>query len=190
MTTSIDKTISRLRQRMVIQLERDEAIGEVGRLIADAEEERDRHVVAVAALDERAARLDSDVVPVRKAVQSFFDRPRPDGLDGRAARPKAMELTPDQVARGVVIAFETANPTFLRAVIDRLLPGEKVRNVTTNHKWYEYSRDDFERLLPRIAASDSYQKGSETAPGKARYVTGRPPAAMEQMIAPDWAPPA
>jgi hypothetical protein len=60
--------------------------------------------------------------------------------------------------------------------------------VTTNHDWYEYSRETFESLLPRIAASDPYQKGSETAPDKARYVTGRPPAAIKHMRAPDWTP--
>lgn len=101
-----------------------------------------------------------------------------------------MELSADQVARGVVIAYATANPTFYRSVIDRLQPGEKVRNVTSNHKWYEYTREAFERLLPRIAASDSYRKGSKTAPGKARYVTGRPPVAMKEMVAPDWEEPA
>lgn len=180
--------VNDLRKRVASQLDRGEPIGELGRIIADAEEEKQRHARAVTELMRRMTDLDTGAVPLHAVIRSFFDRPRPEGLDGRAARPKPIDVTPDQVERGVVMAYQTANPTFYRSVIERLQPGEKVRNVTTNHAWYEYTRESFERLLPRIAASPSYQRGSDTQPGKARYVTGRPPAEMKNMLAPDWTP--
>lgn len=185
MPSDLKTLIGELRKRMSMRLDRGEPIGETGRLVADAEEELERHTRTVGDLLRRAEDLDR-TAPARKARHSFFDRPRPDGLDRRAARPKAKDLKPDQVARGVVFAYETANPTFYRSVIERLQPGEKVRNVTSNHAWYEYTRDEFEMHLPGIASSPSYQTGTDAAPGKARYVTGRPPAGIVHLHAPDW----
>jgi hypothetical protein len=116
-----------------------------------------------------------------------MDRSLPPDVDRRAAHPSrgGISLTGPQRDRGVVYAYASANPIFYLGLIDRLEDGERLRNVTSNHGTFEYSREEFYRLLPNIARSASFRVGSRTHPGQCRYVTGRPPAMMQQLTAPD-----
>ena len=55
-----------------------------------------------------------------------------------------------------------------------------MRNVTTNHGIFEYSREEFLRTLGEVAESDSYRIGPPSAPGSCRYTTGNPTDAMKK----------
>ena len=78
----------------------------------------------------------------------------------------------------MVLVYECANPTFYRALFDRLLPGERLR-METHDGEFEMSREEFEGAFPRIVRSRSYQGSSNSAPGSARYVVGRAPTVIK-----------
>jgi hypothetical protein len=153
-------------------------------LLADIEQEQERHERVVADLARRAEELEQGT---GNRQGGFLERPHPAGVDPRAAKPwkSKFRLTDEQIKRGVVFAYGNANPTFYRAVIDRLGPGERVRNATTNHGAFEYTRDQFLATLPEIAGSASYTMGTTSAPGACRYTTGTPSPAMKTLRAPD-----
>ena len=156
---------------------------ETALLLAQIEEEQERHDGAAAELARRADELDHGTggSPAR-----LLDRPHPPGLDPRAAKPGARpDVTEVQAKRGVVFAYETANPTFYRAVNNQLRPGESPQRHRYNHGTYEYTRDEFLATLPEIARTDSYRIGTKSAPGACRYTTGNPSPAMKTLKAPD-----
>jgi hypothetical protein len=173
-----------VRRRMARLLEEEMPTRETARLLAEIEDEQERHERVVADLARRADELDSGPAAPTTALP---DRPHPPGVDPRAATPwrGGRDVTPAQAARGVVYAYATANPTFFRALIDRLEPGEKVRNITSNHGNFEYSKEEFLATLPDIAASASYRTGTTSAPGACRYVTGNPSPELRSLKAPD-----
>ena len=183
MNENLTQIATSVRRRMARLLEDGKPTRETALLLAQIEEEQERHDGAVAELARRADELDHGTSGGRARL---LDRPHPAGLDPRAAKPGARaDVTDVQAKRGVVFAYETANPTFYRAVNDRLQPGEKVRNVTVNHGTYEYTRDEFLATLPEIARTDSYRIGTKSAPGACRYTTGNPSPAMKTLKAPD-----
>ena len=150
-------------------------MGDAARLLADMEAEGTRRAGLDDQFRSRASRLSA---PPDDSSDSILDRPLPSGLDHRALVPrKPRPPTAEQADRGVVIVYETANPTFYRAVFERLEPGERIR-METQHGAFEMSRDEFEQSFPRIARSASYQEGPPSAPGTARYVVARAPSAI------------
>lgn len=182
MDDRIGELEAEVRGRLLKLLEQKQPTRETALLLAQIEEERDRHEGAVAGLARRASELASGVVSM---PGEFLDRPNPVDVDPRASKPwQQQPVTEAQAARGVVFAYTTANPAFYRAVIDRLRPGEKVRNVS-NHGTYEYGREEFLATLPEIARTASYRTGTPSAPGSCRYTTGSPSAAMKVLLAPD-----
>lgn len=184
MTDNMAKIAASVRLRMAHLLEEDQPARETALLLADIEQEQERHERVVADLARRADELEHGT---GTRPGGFLERPHPAGVDSRAAKPWKSEfpLTNEQIKRGVVFAYGNANPTFYRAVIDRLAPGERVRNVTTNHGAFEYTRDEFLATLPDIASSNSYTIGTTSAPGACRYTTGTPSPAMRKLQAPD-----
>jgi hypothetical protein len=154
---------------------------DTGALLGAIEDEMDRHIRTVAELVRRA-----DALEAGTPTGGFLDRPHPAGLDPKASKPTKVleEITEEQARRGVVFAYFNGNPTFYRSVIDRLQPGERVRNET-NHGTFEYSRDEFLGELPEIANSDSYRVGPPSAPGSCRYTTGSPTPEMKRFIRAD-----
>jgi hypothetical protein len=108
-------------------------------------------------------------------------------VDGRRCADPQDAVRRRQIGRNVMFAYSTANPSFFRAVIDRLEPGEKVRNVTTNHGTYEYSREEFRTRLPDAARTDSYLTSTASAHAACRYVTGSPSegSPLKELLAPD-----
>ena len=116
-----------------------------------------------------------------QSIQWFFSRPLPVGLDQRANIPSdRRESSPEEEARGVAFVYRNANPTFYRAVFDRLEPTEKVRIETGQLGAFELTRQEFEVSCPRIAASQSYTRGADSQPGAARYVIGGVPEGLGQ----------
>jgi hypothetical protein len=174
-----------VRTRMAELLVNGEPTRATALLLVDLEEEEQRRRTIDADLQRRAAALGrADVAPPGADVW-ILDRPLPEGLDRRAHVPRTGRApTPAEAARGVVFAYATANPTFYRAVIDRLAPGESFR-METQHGTFEMTRDDFHATLPAITRSASYQHGSDTAPGAARYVVGRAPRSLAALRAPE-----
>ena len=59
------------------------------------------------------------------------------------------------------------------------MPGEKFR-IETQHGMFEMTREEFETALPAMVRSASYQRGTDSAPGAARYVTGHVPQGIKQ----------
>jgi hypothetical protein len=182
--TDISNLIAGVRAVLAERLGRGDPAGDAARLLADLETESGRR----ASLDELFRSRASALSPsVAEGLASILDRPLPNGLDRRALAPRRPRLpTPEQAERGVVMVYGTANPTFYRAVFERLEPGERIR-METQHGAFEMSRDEFERSFPRIARSASYLEGPPSAPGTARYVVGRAPAVIKQFEPdPNW----
>lgn len=109
-------------------------------------------------------------------ADAFRDRRPSTELDPRATFPISLRLpTPEEAARGIVIAYATANFTVYRAVIERLAPTERFR-METQLGVFEMSRREFETTFASIAATASYRTGSPSMPGRCYYVQGPPPA--------------
>jgi hypothetical protein len=110
------------------------------------------------------------------SVQSFRDRRPRAAHDHRATFPRTLRLpSPDEVSRGVVIAYATANFAVYRAVVERLAPAERFR-METQFGPFEMSRTEFETTFPWIVSSASYATGSPSMPGRCYYVQGPPPS--------------
>ena len=173
-TQNLDALIKQTRIRLSNLLARGAATRETARLLADLEEEQTRREQIDARLAARAASFEGGAVSTDRA-ESVLDRPLPPGLDDRAGVPRSHRPpTAGEEARGVVVAYANANPTFYRALIERLRPGEKFRHETPLGT-FEMTRDEFEAALRAMVRSASYQRGTDGAPGAARYVTGRVP---------------
>jgi hypothetical protein len=179
--TEIAGVIASVRTDLARLLSEGKPVGDVAKLIADLEQEHDRRGRFDAAIRNRvqALRLTHDESPVSA---DFLSRPLPEGLDERANTPR--EVWPpdsEEASRGVVFVYKNANPTFYRAVFDRLAPGERIR-METNHGTLELSREEFETAAPAIAKSKSYMHGTDSAQGAARYVVGRVPASLAGFV--------
>ena len=112
----------------------------------------------------------------------FRDRRPSTELDSRATFPRTLRLpAPDEAARGIVIAYATANFTVYRAVVERLGMTERFR-METQFGAYEMSRAEFETAFPSIAACASYLTGSASMPGKCYYVQGPPPIGSDRFL--------
>jgi hypothetical protein len=178
-----DETIAtltvRIRERMAGLLASGAGTRDTALLLAELEEEQARRDE----IDKRlAARADGLVVRQthKPIVGSVLDRALPVGLDRRAGTPRTLRSpNAEELLRGVAIAYSNANLTFYRAVIERLLPGEKFR-LETQHGTFEMTRDEFEGAVPAMVRTPSYQRGTAGAPGAARYVTGRVPRSIER----------
>ncbi len=110
----------------------------------------------------------------------FRDRVPASDVHPSATFPRTLRLpTPAETARGIAIAYSTANFTVYRAVVDRLRPGERFR-VETQFGAYEIPRQGFETAFPGIVSSSSYRTGSDSMPNRCYYVVGPPPAAGQQ----------
>ena len=178
-TESLDQLITGVRVRLSKLLASGAATRETARLLADLEEEQARRDQIDDRLRSRTAALESGPA-VEASATSVLDRPLPAELDDRAGVPRSHRPpTDDERVRGVVVSYANANPTFYRALIDRLQPGEKFR-IETAQGTFEMTRDEFETALPAMARSASYQHGTDGAPGAARYVTGRVPRAIDR----------
>jgi hypothetical protein len=177
-TDTLITLISQARSRLTDLLATGAPTRDTALFLADLEEEQMRRT----RVDEQLrARADALATPRSRASDrsEVLDRPLPTGLDGRAGTPRTHRTpTDDERARGVVIAYASANLTFYRAVNDRLMPGEKLR-METQHGTFEMTRDQFEAAMPAPARSPSYQHGSASTPGKARYVTGHVPRSLQ-----------
>jgi hypothetical protein len=115
-------------------------------------------------------------------TDSFRDRMPMSDVHPTATFPRSLRLpTPGEVARGIAIAYATANFTVYRGVVDRLRPAERFR-VETQFGAYEMTRAQLEDAFPRIVASRSYRTGSDSMPNKCYYVVGPPPAAAAQFL--------
>ena len=178
-TESLDQLIAAIRLRLSKLLANGAPTRETARLLADLEEEQTRRHQIDERLRGRAAVLEAGPTEPTDA-SSVFDRPLPADLDGRAGVPRSHRLPSDEErARGVVVSYTNANPTFYRAVIERLQPGEKFR-IETAQGTFEMTRDEFETALPAMARSASYRRGTDGAPGAARYVTSRVPKTIDR----------
>ena len=178
-TETMDQLIAGVRLRLSKLLANGAPTRETARLLADLEEEQTRRDQIDDKLQARAAALETAAVTPAGA-SSVFDRPLPAELDDRAGVPRSHRApTDDERARGVVVSYTNANPTFYRAVIERLQPGEKFR-IETAQGTFEMTRDEFETALPAMARSASYRRGTDGAPGAARYVTARVPRTIDQ----------
>jgi hypothetical protein len=179
--SEISALIASVRSDLARLLAEGKPVGDAAKLIADLEQEQDRRNRFDAAIGNRIeARRPSEE---RSAASlDFLQRPLPEGLDERANTPRDYRA-PDsaEAARGVVVVYKIANPTFYRAVFDRLAPGQRIR-METRHGALELSREEFESASPSIAKSRSYRHGSDSAPGAARYVVGRVPASLSRFV--------
>ena len=111
-----------------------------------------------------------------KPTDVFMNRIPRGGVPSDASVPQTLRLpSPDEVKRGIVIAWAPANFGIYRSVIERLQPTERFR-VETQFGAYEMSADDFHTTFPNIVASASYHSGSPRQHGKCVYVVGPPPA--------------
>ena len=112
----------------------------------------------------------------------FRDRTPTTAIDARAAFPITLRMpNADEAARGIAIAYATANWTVYRAVIERLRPAERFR-METQFGVYEMSRAEFEREFASIVATASYSTGSPSMLGKCYYVQGPPPRGAERFL--------
>jgi hypothetical protein len=176
---TLDSLIARIRIRMSDLLASGAVTRDTALLLADLEEEQARRDQIDLRLQERADALNG-AGGGSAGNPSVLDRPLPAGLDRRAGVPRTLRPpTAEEGARGVVVAWSNTNLTFYRAVIDRLLPDEKFR-LETQHGTFEVTRDEFEKAVPSMVRSASYQRRSDAAPGAARYVTGRVPASISK----------
>ena len=179
-TGTLDELIERARARLTDLLAGGAATRDTALLLADLEEEQGRREQVDRRFAARAQSLDTPRAAVSAGSSRVLDRVLPAGLDDRAGIPRSHRSPNDEEsARGVVIAYSNANPTFYRAVIERLLSGEKFR-LETQHGTFEMTREEFEAALPAMVRSASYQRGTDGAPGAARYVTGRVPKSIER----------
>ncbi len=97
-------------------------------------------------------------------------------IDPRATWPRGLRSpSSTEVARGVVIAYATANFAVYRSVVERLAPGERFR-METRLGTFEISRAEFDASFASIAATASYATGSPSMPGRCYYVQSVPPA--------------
>ena len=180
--TNLDDLVARTRSKLTGLLASGAATRETALLLAELEDEQVRR----RDFDARAvARLDGTRT-VSPVTNSVLDRPLPAGLDRRAGVPRSWRPpTADETGRGIAIVYSNANPTFYRAVIERLEADENFR-IETQHGAFEMSRAQFEAALPAVVRSDSYQRGTDAAPGAARYVTGRVPQSIERYRDATW----
>jgi hypothetical protein len=179
-TETLDELIFRIRTRLTDLLASGAATRDTALLLADLEEEHGRREQMDQRLVARADALDTPRDGVTAGTSPVLDRPLPARLDDRAGIPRTHRAPNDEErSRGVAIAYANANPTFYRALIERLLPGEKFR-LETQHGTFEMTREEFEMALPAMVRSASYQRGTDGAPGAARYVTGRVPQTIER----------
>ncbi len=181
---TLDELMDQVRARMGELLSGGQPTRDTALLLADLEEEQDRRARADEKLTQRVTGLAGDANRVSSFAAlpgaAVLGRPLPAGLDDRAGVPRShREPTEAERERGVVVAYSNAHPTFYRAVIDRLRDEEKFR-IETQHGNFEMTRAEFETALPAMARSNSYQRGTDTAPGAARYVTGRVPQTIER----------
>jgi hypothetical protein len=183
--TSLDEMIATVRGRMVELLNSGQKTRETALVLADLEEELERRARVDERLAGRVNALGQAFPPSRSDAGSLMgptilDRPLPAGLDDRAGFPRSHRPpSATEAARGVAIAYASHSPTFYRALIERLRPGEKFR-LETQFGAFEMTRGEFETALPSMVRSNSYQQGTDGAPGAARYVTGRVPRTIEQ----------
>jgi hypothetical protein len=120
--------------------------------------------------------------PRRFPADPFLDRRPSTAIDPRATFPRTLRLpSPDEAARGIAIAYATANFTVYRAVVERLRPAERFR-METQFGAFEMSRAEFEQAFPGIVASASYATGSDSMPGRCYYVQGPPPTGAERFL--------
>ena len=104
-------------------------------------------------------------------------------LDARARFPKSLRLpTPTEAARGIAVAYATANFAVYRAVVERLAPTDRFR-METQFGAFEMSRREFETAFPSIIATASYLTGSPSMPGRCYFVQGPPPAGASAFLA-------
>lgn len=113
-------------------------------------------------------------------VQAFLDRMTVPEVPDTAMVPRSLRPpTPDEAARGVVIAYANIHYTFYRAVTSRLRAGELFRMETRDGS-YELTADQFARACPNVVASLSFSVGRESIPGSCFYSgTRRPPETVE-----------
>jgi hypothetical protein len=177
-TDTLVNLMKQTRGRMAELLTSGSATRDTALLLADLEEEQAKRDQT----DERflaRSRALSGTASSESATLGFMDREVPSGLDYRAGVPRTLRMPTDKERdRGVAIVYSVSNPTFYRAVIERLLPGENFRMETKAHGTYEMTRAEFETALPAMVRSDSYQRGTHSVPGAARYVTGRAPQSI------------
>jgi hypothetical protein len=177
-TDTLVNLMGQTRDRMAELLTNGSATRDTALLLADLEEEQARRDQ----IDQRflaRSRALSGAASSEAATLGFIDRELPADLDSRAGVPRTHRApTKAEQSRGVAVAYSTSNPTFYRAVIERLLPGEKFRMETKAYGTYEMTRDEFETALPAMVRSASYQRGTDSVPGAARYVTGRAPQSI------------
>lgn len=116
-------------------------------------------------------------------ADAFLDRTPLSDVDPRATFPKTLRLpAPEEAARGIVIAYATANFTVYRAVIERLAPTERFR-METQFGAFEMSRREFETAFAAITATASYRTGSLSMAGRCYYVQGPPPPGASAFLA-------
>lgn len=115
-----------------------------------------------------------------ETFQQFRDRWPSHDIDPRACFPRTLRApAPEEEARGIAVAYATANFAVCRAVVERLRPSERFR-VETQFGAFEMSRSEFETAFTGIVESASYSTGSPSMPGKCYFVQGPPPAAAWQ----------
>jgi hypothetical protein len=184
MTREIAEMLTEVREDLQRRLADGTLAGESARLLADLEAEVRRRSRADEAFSARVADLIAPAGDEGGLVgRRFLERPHPVDVDERASEPSPgaiLPITPSQTKRAVVYSFSAANPTFDRAIIERLAPSERIRMQTSNHGCFEMTRDEFEKELANIASSASYRTGPPAAPGTCRYTTGRVPPALEK----------
>jgi hypothetical protein len=177
----ISDLITSVRADLARLLAEGKPVGDTAKLIADLEQEKERRDRFDAASRNRAQAVGPSQGGLA-AASNFLQRPLPQGLDERANTPtKRRAPEAEEASRGVVFVYTIANPTFYRAVFDRLAPSERIR-METNHGTLELSREEFENAAPSIAKSKSYMHGSDSAQGAARYVVGRMPASLAPFV--------
>lgn len=109
-------------------------------------------------------------------LDQFKDRAPAAEIDPRATWPRGLRSpTSTEVARGVVVAYATANFAVYRSVVERLAPGERFR-METRFGAFEISRAEFDASFVSIAAAASYTTGSPSMPVRCYYVQSVPPA--------------
>jgi hypothetical protein len=173
---SISDLIKDTRDELSKRLGAGDPAGEVGRVLAELEDEQTRQERVEGELTERVRALR---LPLQPASLSLLDRPLPAEVDRHAYIPRSYrEPSHAEAEHGVVFVYSTANPTFYRAILERLSAGERIR-METHHGMFELSKEEFESALPGIARSKSYRQGSDSAKGSCTYVISRVPDGLK-----------
>ena len=108
------------------------------------------------------------------STDGFKSRAPSSDFSATATFPRTLRLpTPEEMTRGLVVAYAPANFTVYRAVIERLRADDRFR-METQVGDYEMSRAEFEDTFWSIVTA-SYRTGSDSMPGRCYSFRDRRP---------------